>query len=255
MANENNSDAGRFVWYDLMTPNVQASLDFYSKLFGWGSHEVDMGPMGKYTMFRNGESELGGMAPLGPGEGDAAYWLAYVSVPDVDQAADQAEDKGGAVIVPPTDIPEVGRFAIVRDPAGAVIAPFKSLHSSSGPEGPPAVGAFCWNELTTSDAGKAKDFYSTLFGWGVMEMDLGEMGPYWMFRQGEQEVGGMSQSGDQPPAWLPYVAVADVDASAARAGELGGAVYVPPTDIPNIGRFSIVGDPTGGTIALFKPAG
>jgi uncharacterized protein len=254
MANESNAGVGRFVWYDLMTPDVEASLDFYSKLFGWGSHVVDMGPMGQYTMIRNGGSEIGGIAPLGPGEGDKAYWLSYVSVADVDQAASQAEGKGGAVLVPPTDIPETGRFAIVKDPAGARIAPFRGQNPPPGPQGPPPAGSFCWNELTTSDAGKAKDFYSTVFGWSAADMDLGEMGPYTLFKRGDQDAAGMSQSADQPPSWLPYVAVADVDASAARAGELGGATYVPPTDIPNIGRFAVIGDPAGGTIALFKPA-
>jgi predicted enzyme related to lactoylglutathione lyase len=237
-----------------MTPDVAKSLQFYSQLFGWTANEIDMGSFGTYTMLHQGEKPIGGMAPLGADEGDSAYWLSYVSVPDVDEAAGKAEAKGGNVIVPPSDIPDTGRFSIVKDPSGALIAPFKGTEPSSEPSGPPGVGSFCWNELTTADATAAQAFYSDLFGWTVASMDLGEMGPYWLFKRGEQDTAGMSQSSEQPSSWLPYVAVDSVDDSAAKAEGLGGAIFVPPTDIPHIGRFAILGDPTGGSIGLFKGA-
>ncbi|MDY7108102.1 MAG: VOC family protein [Planctomycetota bacterium] len=124
-------------------------------------------------------------------------------------------------------------------------------------QAPPAAGTFCWNELMTPDAGAAKRFYGELLGWTSEDMDMGEMGTYTLFRKGDQHVGGMMPMvGDcwegVPPHWMSYVAVDDVDASTKKAEQLGGKVCVPPTDIPNVGRFSVITDPTGATISLFK---
>lgn len=124
-------------------------------------------------------------------------------------------------------------------------------------QAPPAAGTFCWNELMTTDVGAAKAFYTGLLGWSTEEMDMGEMGTYTIFRKGEQQVAGMmAMVGDSwegvPPHWMSYIAVDDVDASTAKVEQLGGKVCVPPTDIPNVGRFSVITDPAGATISLFK---
>ena len=86
---------------------------------------------------------------------------------------------------------------------------------------------------------------------------MGEMGTYTMFKKGEQPVGGMMAMPPDcgegvPPHWMSYIAVDDVDASTAKVEQLGGKVRVPPTAIPNVGRFSVITDPTGATISLFK---
>ena len=124
-------------------------------------------------------------------------------------------------------------------------------------QAPPAAGTFCWNKLMTRDVGAAKTFYTKLLGWSAEEMDMGEMGMYTIFKNGEQQAAGLmampSDCGeDVPPHWMSYIAVNDVDASTARAEQLGGKICVPPTDIPNVGRFSVITDPTGATISLFK---
>lgn len=119
----------------------------------------------------------------------------------------------------------------------------------------PAHGAFCWNELGTTDVEAAKKFYTELFGWKLKEGHVAPM-IYHEIMVGDQAVGGMYQMGPEfggaPSHWVPYVAVDDVDASAKRVEELGGKVCVPPTDIPNVGRFSVVNDPTGATLSLIK---
>jgi predicted enzyme related to lactoylglutathione lyase len=124
-------------------------------------------------------------------------------------------------------------------------------------QAPPKAGTFCWNELMTPDVGAAKTFYTNLLGWTTEEMDMGEAGIYTLFKKGEQQVGGMmaltAECGEGvPPHWMSYIAVDDVDASTKQAEQLGGKVCVPPTDIPNVGRFSVITDPTGATISLFK---
>ena len=119
-------------------------------------------------------------------------------------------------------------------------------------------GSFCWNELATTDAEAAKKFYSALLGWQFKDGSLGEA-RYSEIQVGGESVGGIYQMGPEfggaPPHWMAYVAVEDVDGAAARVEELGGKVCVPPTDIPAVGRFSVINDPAGATLSLIKLAG
>jgi len=120
---------------------------------------------------------------------------------------------------------------------------------------PPQPGTFCWNELMTKDIAGAKKFYTALFGWKTEDMDM-PMGKYTMFSAGPAPAGGLMELKPQQktatPAWMPYVTVEDVDKSTKKAETLGAKVAVPPTDIPNMGRFSIITDPTGASIGLYK---
>ncbi len=125
----------------------------------------------------------------------------------------------------------------------------------------PKHGVFCWNELNTKDAAASKKFYSELLGWQLVESKDASM-PYTEIVVGDQHIGGIYQAtaecgggADVPSHWMSYVAVDDVDAAAGRVEELGGTVRVPPTDIPNVGRFSVITDPTGASISLIKLAG
>ena len=119
----------------------------------------------------------------------------------------------------------------------------------------PAHGSFCWNELGTTDAEAAKKFYSELLGWEYKEGDV-EGFAYSEIMAGGRPAGGIYKAGPEqggaPPRWMPYVAVDDLDAAAGRVESLGGKVSVPPTDIPNVGRFCVVSDPTGAAISLIK---
>ena len=130
----------------------------------------------------------------------------------------------------------------------------------------PAHGAFCWNELSTNDDEAALKFYSELLGWEFKRSDAaaceGSDAPPMVYNEivvGGKHVGGVFKMGPEfggaPSHWMSYVAVDDVDASAAKVAELGGSVCVPPTDIPNTGRFCVVNDPTGATISLITLKG
>ena len=122
----------------------------------------------------------------------------------------------------------------------------------------PAHGSICWTELMTSDPEVAKIFYSELFGWQMHESELDLMPgvKYTEIETGGKRIGGIfkmgeecSQGGAIPSHWMSYVAVDDADAIAAKCTELGGTVCVPPTDIPGVGRFTVVTDPTGAVIS------
>ena len=127
----------------------------------------------------------------------------------------------------------------------------------------PANGAFCWNELATTDLESAQNFYKTLLGWEIKESKAtGECEGSMVYNEivvAGQHVGGIYKMGPEfgqaPSHWMAYVAVDDVDAKARQVWELGGKVRVPPTDIPNVGRFCVINDPTGATIALITLKG
>ena len=121
-------------------------------------------------------------------------------------------------------------------------------------------GSWCWNELGTTDTDADGKFYAGLFGWGINAMDMGTM-TYTLFKVGEKDAGGMykitPEMGGMPPNWMAYFAVADCDKTAEKVGSLGGRVIMPPSDIPNVGRFALVQDPRGaffGIIKLNNPA-
>ena len=113
---------GRFSWNELMTTDVQGAKVFYSKLFGWQYETFPMESM-SYEVIRSEGQETGGIMPMPPqNEGHPPVWGVYVTVDDVDATAKLAEKLGGKVHLPPTDIPEVGRLAVLQDPQGAYIS-------------------------------------------------------------------------------------------------------------------------------------
>jgi predicted enzyme related to lactoylglutathione lyase len=111
--------------------------------------------------------------------------------------------------------------------------------------------------LWTTDDARALAFYEKVFGYGHDSMDMGPEGTYYMLKTGEVSRGGLMHSvrPDAPSMWLPYVAVADCDATASRSKALGGKVLMEPSDIPNIGRYAIAEDPLGAAIAFIRLAG
>jgi uncharacterized protein len=247
---------GRFTWYDLMTPDPAAAQQFYTQVVGWGTQKWD-NPAMPYTMWTSGDAPLGGIMPMGEAEkaqGVPPHWLPYVGVEDVDAAAAEAKELGGKVLYQPTDIPEVGRFAVIQDPQGAVIAIFTPREGAPAPEGTPRPGQFSWHELTTTDYPAALDFYGRIFGWHkTSEFDMGGMGLYQMYGQGEQTYGGMfNKTPDMPvpPNWLCYIQVEDVDQAVARVTQLGGTVINGPMEVPGGDRIAQCFDPQGAAFAL-----
>ena len=121
---------------------------------------------------------------------------------------------------------------------------------------PITAGTFCWNELAVRDTEKAAAFYTSLFGWTTETCEHGPM-PYTVFKIGEHPVGGMIEMDsnwpdDVPSHWGCYISTDDVDATAARATELGGTLCCEPQEAGDEGRFAVVTDPTGAVVSVFK---
>ncbi|MEJ2371097.1 MAG: VOC family protein [Gemmatimonadales bacterium] len=249
---------GRFIWYELLTSDPDAAIDFYTRLIGWSSAPFDVSGQ-EYTMWMKGEVPVGGVMQL-PEEavagGAPPHWLAYLGTSDVDATSEQAQQLGASVLVPPTTIPEAGRFSVLQDPQGAVIAVY------TPPELPPmdeepTPGCFSWHELATTDHEAAFDFYSKLFGWEKQEaIDMGEAGIYQMYGAGGPPLGGMFNRTAEMPvsAWLYYIMVQDIETAAARVRELGGLVVNGPMEVPGGSRIAQCSDPQGAMFAIHSVA-
>jgi predicted enzyme related to lactoylglutathione lyase len=248
---------GRFCWYDLATPDVPAALRFYGELFGWTIQVKNMGPViGGYHVASVGDGELGGIMPL-PERRTPPCWLAYVGVPDIQAVCTAAMRADGAIHRPPTSIPGAGGFAVLSDPTGGVLAPIQLADPPTRDLTAPSVpGLVAWNELVTSDPERAGAFYARVFGWTVERIDL-DRTPYWIFRRHGEDVAGMIEAPASPEpdaaSWMLYFHVADADASAERVEGLGGAVLIPPFDVPTVGRCALIADPAGVVFRLYRP--
>jgi predicted enzyme related to lactoylglutathione lyase len=241
---------GKFVWHDHISTDVEKAKSFYSELFGWETEVWKPGEQ-DYPMIKAGGQMHGG---FGPAEGGApAHWLGHVLVEDVDETVRRAEGAGAKILAEPSELPEVGRVSVFADPQGAVV----SAYSPAG-DVPESEGVFVWDELHTSDIQAAKSFYTEVFGWTTRDTDMGEMGTYVIFqRAGDVDAAGgmqLPKGMAAPPHWLAYIGTDDVDRTTARAKELGGTILQEPMDIPDIGRFSIIQDPTGATVGIYKPS-
>lgn len=253
-----SGSVGRFIWFDLMSTNPGLSRQFYANLFGWTVKEMDLAPDFKYQMLHAGETAFGGIVPLENAPNVPSHWMSYITCADVDATCARITELGGQVCVPPTDIPNVGRFAVAGDPTGAYFSPFKSLKEDPEPE-MAAMFTVCWNELMTSDQKKANDFYSRVFGYTIHHKDMGPAGVYSIYHRGEVQTAGCmtippgAAAMGVPSHWLNYFCVPDIDDRTRKAQSLDAKVHVPPMDIPEIGRFSVIEDPAGAMCALFTP--
>jgi hypothetical protein len=115
-------------WSELATNNTDAAAAFYTQLFGWSAKAGEVAPIA-YTEFINGGIPVGGMLQMTAEWGEIPpHWMAYFAVEDCDGSANQARELGADIKVPPTDIPKVGRFAVIQDPQGAVFAIIQLTH-------------------------------------------------------------------------------------------------------------------------------
>jgi predicted enzyme related to lactoylglutathione lyase len=241
---------GTFIWHELHSTDVEKAKSFYTELLGWQT-EAWPGEQ-EYTIIKVGDKGHGGfMAAQGE---EPSHWLGHVFVEDTDEVARRADAAGGKTLFGPADIPEVGRFALISDPQGAIVSAFAPRPQGDGGLG---EGVFVWDELHTSDPSAAKSFYGEVAGWSARDQDMGGGVTYTMFQnRGATDVAGcfpLMEGAPAPPHWLVYIGTDDVDATTARAKELGATVHIEPEDIPNVGRFSVIQDPTGAVFGLFKP--
>jgi hypothetical protein len=246
---------GIFCWVDLATTDPEAAKEFYTGLFGWEAEDIPTDVGTPYTMFQiegKNVAALSAMTPDMQEQGAPPFWSSYIKHDDVDAVAAKATEADGTVIMPPYDVMEEGRMAMIQDPGGAVFGVWQP-RNHIGAELVNRPNALVWNELQTRDGEAARAFYSKVFDWD----DQVDENNYYVFKQDGRIHAGMllmDESWDEniPPNWAVYFMVEDVDAATAKIQELGGQVLVPPTPAGEMGKFSVAQDPQGGVFTVMQ---
>jgi uncharacterized protein len=258
MANIDKHAPGSFCWVELGTTDQNAAKKFYTQLFGWTVTDYPMGPGQAYSIFRLNGRDAGAGYTLDKeklARGVPVHWLLYIAVASADEAAKKAAQAGATVVMPPFDVMDAGRMAVIQDPTGAAFALWQpNRNQGIGVQGEPS--ALCWADLSTSDPDRAKKFYSDLFGWQITTTPNDPSG-YLHIKNGEHFIGGIPPAHTDPktpPHWLIYFMVADVAATAAKAAQLGAKTLMPPQDMAGVGTWAILADPQGAVFAVFKSA-
>jgi predicted enzyme related to lactoylglutathione lyase len=250
---------GQFIWYEIITSDVEAAKSFYRGVVGWETKDAGMPGMA-YTLLSAGTTQVGGLMAI-PDEarkmGVPPCWTGYILVEDVDRAAARVKAAGGAVHRAAADIPEVGRFAVVADPQGAVFILFKGANGQPPASAAPGtLGHVGWHELYAGDGETAFAFYAEQFGWTKDHaMDMGPMGTYQIFSTGSGPAGGMMTKPKEVPVpfWLYYFNVDAIDAAAARVTKGGGKVIRGAMEVPGGSWIVQCADPQGAMFALVAP--
>lgn len=254
---------GLIGWVDLVTTDTARAARFYGELFDWTAEEMPT-PMGvNYTQFSRDGQLVAGMGPLPPdmaAAGRVSSWNSYAIVADADAVVARVAAAGGAVVMPPMDVMDQGRMAMIADPSGATLGLWQP-DSHQGAEVFNVPGSLTWNELQSLDVEAAKAFYADVLGW---VWEDGPEGGYSIGTVPAKESEDKSNAGAMamppnvpegvPSFWLVYFAVSDCDAAMAAAEELGGSVLFPAMEMGPM-KFGGLVDPTGATFAVASSVG
>ena len=230
---------GKFVWHELLTPDIDSAKSFYAVLLGWTFNAAD-----NYTVVLNKGKAIAGMVPLEADSGQAleARWLASLSVADLEKATAAATSAGGIIHEGPRVIENRGRYAFVSDPGGAQLI---LLRAGSGDpdDSEPEIGAWLWDELWTDDTAAAIQFYQDIVGYNTIadnsDYNIAVNQDIWRAGIRPMPIKGMS------PRWIPVIRVKDPEATAKRAEKLGGHVLLAPDQTVASAKVALIADPTG----------
>ncbi|MEN2281587.1 VOC family protein [Algoriphagus sp. SE2] len=239
---------GKIVWHDLASPDPESSARFYKSVFDW-----DAVPFGegndKVWVFRKGEKPVALMAYY-KSENSTGEWIGAISVPDVEQASMTAKNNGGKILKKATNVDNRGVISFIQDPQGAHISLIKLTNGD--PENKPAeLNTFLGQELWSNEPSNSADFYTSVFGYTTSKANNAKI-DYTIFKYGDQNCAGMLQNpaSNVRSHWVPYIRVADVNATVEKAKSAGAQVLISPSpDIRN-GSVALLLDPTGAPLAV-----
>ncbi len=252
MAERTQYTHGTFSWADLATTDPDAAKAFYGELLGWQAEDMPIPGGGSYSMQRLDGKDVAAIAGQPQAQRDAGVppvWQSYVTVDSADESAQRAGELGATVHAPPFDVMDAGRMAVIQDPQGAFFIVWEPKRHI-GARLVNAPGALCWNELASSDLDASPGFYKSLFGWTTDAFEGGPM-RYLTIKNGDATNGGMRETQPQePPHWLVYFAVEDVDAGVEQVKALGGSTVAGPFEM-SMGKIAVVRDPQSAVFALY----
>ncbi|MEV0223216.1 VOC family protein [Streptomyces sp. NPDC050704] len=240
-------------WTELGTSDLAAAKRFYADIFGWRPETDPRPEAGGYTLAHLGDAPVAALTPLFQ-ESQPVAWNVSFAVSDAEAAVQAVRDAGGTVVLDPMDVFDLGTFAVVADPGGAVFQLWQA-RTFPGAGLFNAPGSLAWVELMTRDTEAVTAFYTTVFGWTVNASDF-----YTQWGIDGADFGGMVEMGDKfphevPPHWLPYFAVEDVDATAGAATRADGRLLMEPTSVPEGPRIAVLRDPQGAVFGIYKAGG
>jgi predicted enzyme related to lactoylglutathione lyase len=248
--------AGRFIWYELITSDIDAAISFYGDVAGW-TVEPSQTPGMDYRRIMAGAEGVGGMMKV-PETGMPPAWFGYVNVADVDAEVTAFEAAGGKVLWPANEDAGVGRMAMVADPQGAALYVMSPNGEGESQAFKSDTRGHCgWNEYHATDWEKAFGFYAGRFGWVKdTSVDMGPMGIYQTFTAGGVRTGGMMNNPLPQQAWLFYFNVGNIDVAVERVTSGGGAIQNPPMEVPGGQWAAVARDPQGAMFGLLgtRPA-
>lgn len=243
---ENRPD-GTPTWLDLGVPDVDRAREFYAAVFGW---QFDSPPpeFGGYTTAYVAGHRVAALAASEPGS-TRHWWNVYLATADCDATAAAVERAGGTVLVPPSDVMDQGRMAIVRDPAGGQFG-LGQGRRHVGCERVNEPSTLVRNDLVTDRPDAARPFYAEVFGFTLDgNEDLPEMDFTFLRRPDGHEVGGiMGLPSGSGTSWATTFEVDDTDAALARAVAAGGMAG--PVDDMVYGRLAQITDPFGAEFSV-----
>jgi predicted enzyme related to lactoylglutathione lyase len=233
-------------WIDLGSPDPKAAAEFYGGLFGWEAAFDPRPEAGGYGMFTLRGKNVAGIGPQ-QNPDMPPFWAVYVTVDDADKTAAAVAEAGGSTLAGPMDVFDAGRMAVFQDAVGSFVSAWQP-NEHIGAQLVNENGTFTWNELATTDLPKAREFYSSVFGWGVEDSASSDSAALFTV-DGTVTCGAHVAGEGEFPAWTAWLAVDDCDATAAKVKELGGAVFMEPNDM-DFGRGAVVADPQGAVFGI-----
>jgi len=238
---------GTFSWAELVTSEAEAAKAFYSSVFGWEYRDNPIPDGSVYTtVLRDGHDVAALFASDQP-----PHWNCYVTVESADATAGRAAELGATVAAEAFDVMDVGRMAVIVDPAGAALCLWNPK-SHIGATLVNTPGSMTWNDLLTPDPAESGQFYGDLFGWTTEEIP--GAGGYRVIKNGERANGGMMpidpRIGSVPPNWMPYFGHEDVEALLEEVTGLGGQIRSGPMKLAG-GTIAVLADPQGAAFAVW----
>ncbi len=243
---------GKFIWFDLVTDDVDRARHFYRELFGWEFETLGTGTAA-YTVIRHKQRAIGGMVfdeRTDPNRNES-QWIGFISVPDVTKVVKGMKSGSGEVLVAPTKLSGRGMYAILTDAEGAV---FGVCRSSSGdpPDYQPQQNEWLWAECWSGDPEGAAGFYKAIGGYTVKPFagDTDHVALH-LKSQGFSRAGLVKIPDPQiRSGWLYYVRAANLAQTLEQVRSLGGQVLVAPENTTGWERVAIIEDPTGAPLGL-----
>ncbi len=257
------SQPGKFIWADLFSADVDASISFYTEVFGWEVKRTEAAKTANssdiyYHLLSEGKLIAGIVSrPTVKGETDKALWVGHISTQNVQKAVNAAENLGAKISLEPRQFGQRGTHAIIVDPQGAIVG---LLNSDSGdPKDEDAVyGEWRWAQLFSVNPNAAMDFYSKVVGYETQELSQTERENDFILLQDNIARAGivpLPKSLPQQDRWVGFVSVDSIDDTLRKAKDMGGSIIYAPRKEVFDGQLAIIADSNGAIIGLIKKSG